>query len=566
MRKFFALMAVVLLGATAATAFAKDNSLEVTRAIMNGELVNDLPARAPDGFARTDTLDFGYFQVLGGNTYAVLGERWTWDHGAGNVYEGWYAVDETANADTTFRQITATNWAGHGNEVAAPIINGTGSVWCGLMEDQADNLCWDSGLGYGNDWCQRLSSPDGVYTWNGGDVTLSFTYFNNTELDYDYSKVLMTVAGATVPLNGDGFTDVIGAPPAGPWADFSTTITAGMFPVSPPADFTIYFEFTSDIGWSDEDGRYATDYGPFAFDDLTVSGGVTGGPYTYNYDAGLQGWTAATCPGIGSYFSIQPVSNYIILDPCQCLLEGNVAAFHDSNNEHPDGQRVAAWSPPADRTDYQSYNKIFAIWDEYADMPQSNGVFCRPGWSYYPYLCPATGEYLWSGRKGQNAWYYIGDQPVCYTHSSVGTDSGVPSDCQLVGFIYEMTSDCAGFGIPSTVCTGQTNFTPIIDNVRIRMTGVVNAPVVQFDTGDKFIDPGRRAQLDRRRQRQHRPAAQRLPEPEQRSVGAGRLSGHRGSDGDPEHEVGRQALVPRTARGAGADPHLRLPLVEEQGG
>ena len=75
MRKFFALMLVVLLAATATTAFAKAtrNVETVMQAPRAGELLYDVPARAPQGFARADTINFGYYTVIGGNYYAVQG-------------------------------------------------------------------------------------------------------------------------------------------------------------------------------------------------------------------------------------------------------------------------------------------------------------------------------------------------------------------------------------------------------------------------------------------------------------------------------------------------------------
>lgn len=162
MRKFFALMLVVLLAATATTAFAKAtrNVENMMQAPASGELLNDVPARAPQGFARADTINFGYYQVIGGNYYAVQGETWTWDHGAPDPLEGWYAIDATANPGAYWRHITSAIWTSDpDNPIPAPLITGTGSVWVGLFQGEADDLCWDAGLGYGNSWCQRLISP-----------------------------------------------------------------------------------------------------------------------------------------------------------------------------------------------------------------------------------------------------------------------------------------------------------------------------------------------------------------------------------------------------------------------
>ncbi len=71
----------------------------------------------------------------------------------------------------------------------------------------------------------------------------------------------------------------------------------------------------------DEDGAYTTAYGPFGVDDVRVEGGLTRNVVTYDFETSLQGWTASKCPALGSFFSIQPISRYNILDPCACGLQ-----------------------------------------------------------------------------------------------------------------------------------------------------------------------------------------------------------------------------------------------------
>jgi len=178
MRKFFALMAVMALCAVSATAFAYVVPRANTVAPL-GE--NAVPARAPDGYGRADTLHFGYYQVIGGNYYAVLGETWTWDHGAIDPLEGWTSQDQTSpqSGRTYVRRITSAIWGGHNNNVPAPILNGTADIWFGAYQDTGDSLCWELGLGYGNLWCQKLQSPDYHYS-GSGDISLDFRYFNDT--------------------------------------------------------------------------------------------------------------------------------------------------------------------------------------------------------------------------------------------------------------------------------------------------------------------------------------------------------------------------------------------------
>ncbi len=480
-------LASILVPAARARPVRPGGILDAQMAPISKDLSDDLPARAPDGFMRADTVNFGYFQVIGGAYYAVQGETWTWDHGSSNVAEGWYAIDETINPTAYFRQITASTWAGDpNNPLPPPIITGTGSAWLGLFESEARALCWASGLGYGNMWCQRITSPQLTYD-GSGEVTLSLKYFADSELDFDYTTIYFEYNATSYPLNGSGFSGHRGAPNTP--LTFTRSITNADFGGgSAPVPFRIIIEFSSDAGVSDQDGDWSSAYGPFGMDDVTLTSNLVGGNAAYNFDANLQSWTPSTCPAIGSYWGIADVGNYVIQDPCACTLTGNIIEYHDANLHHPVKQLEGAFAPPADRTNLQSYNKIFVDYDVYAELPYNNGVWYRPGFNYYPLVCPATGASLWSGRQGRAAFFYSGEAPVCGRGREVGTDWGIPANCDLIGVVMEVYSSCDAFGIPPTRCTGQTNFTPVFDNIRLRMTGVPDAPVVDYDTGLTYTD------------------------------------------------------------------------------
>lgn len=446
----------------------------------------DLPAWEPSGFARTDTLRYGYVQEVGGNLYAVEGETWTFDHGSGSL-EGWYAVDLSVDPGTYFRRVTASDWTGHDNAVAAPLLAGDASLWVGVYEDIADSLCWESGLGYGNSWRQRLTSPLLSYA-GAGDVTVSFLYFNDTEVNFDYSRVLLRLLdGTEIPLNDVGYTGKLGAGSGAtlpvPQSE-SILVTESTF--EGQSSWQLVFEFTSDGGWSDEDGVYTTDYGPFGVDDVTLAGGTSG---SFDFESDLQGWSAGACEPIGSFFGLGNMSDYAIADLCACDLSANVLRFHDAQHRHPYGQHVQAFSPPADKSTLgPEFNWIAAEWDEYRDLPSANGVFQRVGWNYYPYICPVTGQTGWSGRVGDDQVFFAYDDPACIPSRNVATDVAVPASASLVGFVYEVFASCDAFGVPSTVCTHDTNFSPIVDNVQILVSGMTNAPRIAFAPGARFID------------------------------------------------------------------------------
>jgi len=495
MRKCFALMAVVLLVATTATAFARVDKGAEPRVMLPsiGDFGSDIPARAPIA-TRADTTNFGFYDPTTG--YAVVGERWTFDHNAADPFEGWTSIDKTQNIANYWRQITAANWVGHGNWVPAPVITGTGSIWVGAFENEADLLCWEGGLGYGNSWCQILTSPTLQYSGSGG-LTLSLKYFNDCETDFDYTKIFVVKGDTRIQMNEsalnakDGFTDKINITcvdttctlniPPTPW---TSTVTGDL--LGGAGSLFIEIRFEADGGWSDQDGDWLTYLGPFGADDVVVSGGV---PATsYAFESNLEGWTPSMCPGIGSYFSIQNMSSYSIPDPCGCTLSGNVAAFHSVTSwDHVYGQEEMASSNIIDRRAHLAENKIFCDYDMYYDMPGANGVYMRYGYDYYPFVCVATGLTGWSGRQGDRYWYaYLG--PGCGTRRDIATDWGIPQNSDYIRLVFEVQDNCENFGIPSTTCTYVSNFSPLFDNVRLRTTGAVNAPAITFNPGTTFQD------------------------------------------------------------------------------
>jgi hypothetical protein len=504
MRKCFAVLGVLFLAGTVSSALAAtpEQARELyERASRTGEFLGDIPAKtSSSNFNRApgDTIFYGYYNGTTG--LAVSGyprngaaHTWTFDHGAPLPFEGWYATDVTANLSTVFRHITSSIWTGGGNSVPAPILTGAGSAWIGAFETEADGLCWVAGLGYGNSYCQRLTSPSIPYT--PGGATLSMDYFNDTEPDFDYTRVLLRRPnGDEVSLNFDGFTDQIGLA-----TDHPTSKPTGVNFVTPISDavvgafgsFQLIFEMESDGGWSDQDGSYATEYGPFAADNVVITGGATA---SYNFDAGLQGWTAAPCAGTGSFFGLRDVALYTVQDPCACELSGNVLEWHADTFQHFYGQRVQTRSNVVDlagaKTAYGANLSIGAYWDQYSELPSANGVFYRPGWTYFPFLCTETGLTSWSPRRGQGSFNFVGEDPLCTGILNSATGNGIPSASDQVRFLYEIYASCDAFGIPPTDCNGEgaTNFTPVIDNINVFATQNIAAPSLTYDNGRQLQD------------------------------------------------------------------------------
>ncbi|MCA9730046.1 MAG: hypothetical protein KC729_20350, partial [Candidatus Eisenbacteria bacterium] len=453
----------------------------------------DRPIRATR--AGADTVSYGDIGVDG---FSIYGDVWDWDDPAGSdPLMGWYATDVTSQQVAYGRRITPDDWAGHGNLVPAPILSGTGSLWIGALEDEAGALCWSGGLGYGNDWCQKIVSPPLTLT-SAEDIALGFRYFADSEVNFDYTRLILRQlpGGWEVPISpADGFSGKIGlatdspaSPPPG--AIHTAPITLAMLDGS--TEFQIVFEFGSDGGWSDEDGSYATDFGPFGLDDVDLTGGTVA---SFDFEDGEQAWTFEACQiGPGSYFGLGNVSDYDLVEICGCGLADNLIELHDETQGHPDGQREMARSNPTDVLDMTSRLagspgslEIFADWDQYSALPRSGGTFYRLGWDYYPYECPESGHIGWSGRVGGPTFFYDAG-PSCERHRAVATTNGVPRDCERVRFIFELYASCDAFGIAPSDCTTPDNFSPLLDNVQVRGTKVPGGPRVALATGTRYQD------------------------------------------------------------------------------
>jgi hypothetical protein len=493
-------MTVLLLTGAATVTLAKDDqrALPLSRGTAIGEATDDAPLGRIPANQRRGTVDTATFGDSGADGFSILGDIWDWDNpsAGGGPLMGWYGHDATQQGGFSpyGRQITAASWAGHDNAVSAPLLEGTGSLWIGAFEDQADDLCWDLGLGYGNSWCQRAVSPI-ISVTSAANIALTFKYFNDTELNFDYTKVVLRrlPSGTETTLAPfDGFTDKIGLAPTHPTAiptgaDYAGQISEGA--LQGATQFQLVFEMTSDGSWSDEDDLYATEYGPFGADLVTLTGGAAA---SYNFNAGAQGWTFEGCPGQGLDFALANLqtAGYEILDPCGCDILGNLLEFHNDNLEHAYGTRQMAVSNPTDLDEMRAQLdfsmggilEIRAEWDQYTNLPRANGVFYRPGWDYYPFECEATGAIGWSGRTGQNNYFYAPD-PTCARTFNVATANGVPGSAEQIRFIYEVYASCDAFQIPPDECSNQTNFTPIIDNVEVRGTVVAAAPIVSYSPG-----------------------------------------------------------------------------------
>jgi hypothetical protein len=351
MRKCFALMAVLVLAGSATATLAKENGklLPVDRAPELGISTDDRPFGSIPAQQRGGIVDTASYGDLGAGGFSIFDDVWDWDNpdAGGDPLMGWYSTDITQQSQAYGRRITEAIWDGHGNPATAPRFGTVGALWIGTFEDEADDLCWVTGLGYGTSWCQRAVSPT-ISLTSVNNVTLNFKYFNDTEVDFDYTKIVLRrlPSGTETTLNPfEGFHNKLGLnadpllPPTG--VDYVGQITTGA--LEGATQFQLIFEMVADGGWDDEDGLYATEYGPFGVDNVVFGGGASA---SHTFEASADGWTFQACPGFGSFMELGNIADYQILDPCGCDIAGNVLEFHDDSQLHPMGQHELARSNP----------------------------------------------------------------------------------------------------------------------------------------------------------------------------------------------------------------------------
>ncbi|MCB9463853.1 MAG: hypothetical protein H6682_09235 [Candidatus Eisenbacteria bacterium] len=256
------------------------------------------------------------------------------------LLEGFVDVDLTEQGDVWGRHLIGAAWdADPLNDVALLILRGAGSAYIGRVRKRSVRSLLER-------WYrlrQRVVPGTllaGDDSWRERDVDFSWVHFNDTEPNFDYvtcyfERVSDGERFEIVRYTGRSVLPERTRPIRPVGATESITLTADDFLGA--TEFRLVFEMTSDGSWSDEDDLFETAYGPMALDDVVVTevgGGVLG---QYGFETDLEGWTAAACPGFGTFFGVADVSNYLIEDACDCGLSGNVLEMHDEMGEHPYG-------------------------------------------------------------------------------------------------------------------------------------------------------------------------------------------------------------------------------------
>jgi hypothetical protein len=420
--------------------------------------------------------------------------RWTFDSGVDNNLEGWWGFDDTEiplptcprppvgtpdNSD--FRWTHEHLYSLYGTPGTDLFPNAappdTGAIWCSKYEVEADELCYVGGQGHGSRWHHEATK---TFAYGGsGDVRLTFKYFNTTEKNYDFTFLYLEFDGVRESLPRVTMTYTLGSPISK--RTNTLTVSAASIPAG-TTQITSVFRFTSDSGWSDEDGvGFTTVYGGFAcysfgYEDL----GTPGNNDEDSFEESPEGWTFRQPAGVGSFVGIQNISN---LPPpettCPCtgtVLQGNVLTQCDAQGQHPDGQDAFAMSPliDLDEAGLGGVPVKMVFGDAYIDQPLDNAVYFEVWLRQYPVLCEATGQFI---EDFVSSGYAITIPLVntCLDDVIFEDFSLTAADIDYCYIAIEVLSLCS----VSTECMNPGgNSTPWWDNMALVVTGTAGAPRV----------------------------------------------------------------------------------------
>ncbi len=148
---------------------------------------------------------------------------------------------------------------------------------CGLTDAEAGARGWSGGAGYGNSWNESVCRE---FSYDASTpVTLEYDYSYHTEAGYDFASMLIEVGGVTsTVVEYNGFN--VGHETA----DLTPYLSG-----SGVSSYKLIARLESDFGYSDEDGEFNSGTaGPFAFDNLSVTGG--GESYYTDFEIDDGGW------------------------------------------------------------------------------------------------------------------------------------------------------------------------------------------------------------------------------------------------------------------------------------
>ncbi len=83
-------------------------------------------------------------------------------------------------------------------------MGGSASFWAGVLQSEAEALCFHSGQGYGNSWSVCIGKEfDYAGTFS---AILDYDFRSDTEAGFDFTEVLIDTSGGDRPRRAAGGT------------------------------------------------------------------------------------------------------------------------------------------------------------------------------------------------------------------------------------------------------------------------------------------------------------------------------------------------------------------------
>ncbi len=430
----------------------------------------------------------------------ILIAHFTFDDGMGGPDpQGWQSIDMTSLPDSFFH---IEDFSGLGGSYLP--LEGSQSLWCGSRPDTVRYCHYATFPGYGNSWEQYFVSDEFS---TSGDVDVDFLVRYDTEPYYDefYLEYLSKTGSWRWAFRVSGQDDTL----------MNATIPGD----SLDGSAKLRFRFSSDGGWSDEDGRYPTE-GAVIIDSVTVSDGS--GMIDYqNFEAEQPGdrqtedgdWTADRRAPYGDFaglFSGTEVLQEDTLIYNSSYLWGffNGSTYDYSCGGHPEQLAVPYTRNPGskDRYDYlfngvyspvldistglsglpvSVLNDVFVEFDAYSDTLLDAAISIDVYVRSIVDGCPTYWKppiYIYSPNK--KSWWN-------FAHSIKDQIEPEATEIQVALMVLDRCSFACG--IPPWGDGSCHSHAPLYDNVKIKT--VLNKFVVT-NTNDSGAGSMRQATLD----------------------------------------------------------------------
>jgi hypothetical protein len=338
---------------------------------------------------------------------------WGFDSGASCVDQGWVHLDKTEQLDD-YWHVDDFDGLESGTYGLLEPLQGGKSAWCGTRLNPSDlRICSYVAPGYGNNWDQYFGSTCITVT---GNVEINYLIAWDAEPDYDATYVEYDNCDdnwqeveSSFNSRADGYYD-------GRHSAIFDTVVVDTTMHS--GSFRVRFNFSSDAGWSNQDGDYLND-GGVILDSLTVRD-ATGLLSFEDFesanvgDPGAGDWNSCNIPGYGDFAALYPGLQLLQEDPCQFENDCVWGFFEGSTYSYACGGHPAVTAVPfGNARDQFIQNHIVSpeiswvgtgtkaemSWLTYRDLPLDNLIF-------YEYRVRSVFDGCPSGWKTRwDVWY-----------------------------------------------------------------------------------------------------------------------------------------------------------------